>query len=329
MSGLSTAFRWHRALMTVAALMAACTVVALVGFLVDSRTVTGLNVWAKPLKFSLSILIYSVTWAWLIAHLPRWRRTASAAGAVIAVALVVEQLAIVGTAAAGTTSHFNVSNPFSTMVWAVMAVSITVLYLATFVTSIAVVFLPLPDPSLTLAVRAGAAIALLGLGLAYLMTGPTAAQLADYRGIVGAHTVGVPDGGPGLPILGWSTAGGDLRIPHFVGMHALQLLPLFAVALAALGRRVPKLRDELVRTRLVGLGAVTYLAVVALVTVQALSGESIVHPSGPTVVAGWAVAGATAAAAVAVIVWRRGGRVQRRVQAEAGEDRSLPAPPRP
>ncbi len=300
---MKTVFAWHRPLMTVAALMVLSTAVCLIGLLVDQRQVTGLDVWTKPLKFSVSILLYSVTWAWLIAHLPRWRRAAHIAGTVIAVALIVEQVLIIGAAAAGTTSHFNVSTPLASAIWSTMAASITTLYVCTFLTTIAVFFLRLGTRSTTLAVRSGAVIALVGMGLAYLMTSPTASQLADFRGIAGAHTVGLADGGPGLPILGWSTVGGDLRIPHFVGMHALQLLPLFAVLLGWLGRRWHPLADDRVRTRLVIVATAVYASIVALVTAQALAGQSIVHPDGVFLAAGWLIAlGGLAAAALVLLV---------------------------
>ena len=302
MLSLKRAYSWHRPLMAVAALMVLCAAVCLVGAAVDPRQVAGAEVWLKPLKFSLSILLYCVTWAWLIAHLTRFRKAAHTAGTVIAVAVAVEQLAIVGAAASATTSHFNVSTPFATALWGVMAVSITILYVATFVTTVMLFWMPLPTVSLTVAVRTGAAIALVGLGLAFLMTGPTAQQLDDYQGIVGAHTVGSADGGPGLPLLGWSTVAGDLRIPHFVGMHALQLLPLFAIVLGALAGRIRLLADDRVRTRLVVVAAAAFAATLAVLTAQALIGQSIVRPQGGILIAGWGVAIAAGLAAVVVLV---------------------------
>jgi hypothetical protein len=114
------------------------------------------------------------------------------------------------------------------------------------------------------------------------MTIPSPAQIDAGGGIVGAHTVGLPDGGPGLPVLGWSTVGGDLRIPHFVGMHALQALPILLILLEALGRRLPRLADPRVRSRLVLVAAAGYLALVGLLTSQALRGQSVVHPDTAT-----------------------------------------------
>ncbi|MBM7413241.1 putative membrane protein [Clavibacter michiganensis] len=318
------AYDWHRPLMAVAALMAVVAAACLAGGLVDDRVVTGAPVWDKPAKFSLSILVYAVSWAWLIAHLPRFRRTAHRLGTVVAVALVVEQAVIVGAAAAGTTSHFNISSPLATTLWAVMAASITVLYLCTFVTSLAVLRLRLPDPALTLGIRAGALIALVGIGLAYLMTSPTAAQLADFHGVAGAHTVGADDGGPGIPVLGWSTTAGDLRIPHFVGMHALQLLPIAALLLGAAGRRIPAFAPDRVRMRLTAIAAIAYLAAIAIVTVQALRGEPVTSPSAGIAAAAVAVAAAALVAALVVVLR---GDARTSAAGDAGHPDEAQAPP--
>jgi hypothetical protein len=128
---------------------------------------------------------------------------------------------------------------------------------------------------------------MVGLSLAFLMTSPTAKQRASMKnstfdGIVGAHSVGVPDDGPIMPITGWSTAGGDLRIPHFVGMHALQALPLFLLFLGVLATRFPRLRSDAVRLRLVLIAAAGYAALIGLVTWQALRGQSLIHPDALT-----------------------------------------------
>jgi len=281
--------------------MAALAVFALVARFVDGREVLGANLWDKPLKFAISTVIYAVTWSWLIGQLERSRRLAQISGNVIAAALVVELVIIVGVAAAGTTSHFNVSTPLATAMWSVMAMSISVLWVATFMACLVLFRNPLGDRARTMAIRGGALISLVGLGLGYLMTSPTAAQLADFGGIAGAHAVGIADGGPGLPVLGWSTVAGDLRIPHFVGMHALQAIPLALIAIELLSRRVPVLQDVAVRARLVVTVAVGYLALVGLVTMQALRGQSIVAPDALTLGLGAAIAVAMAAAALVIV----------------------------
>lgn len=186
----------------------------------------------------MSILIYAVTLAWLTGLPTRWRRFAWWLGTIAAVALLVEMVIIVGAVVAGTTSHFNVSTPLSTALWSAMGVSIVVVWTATLAAGILLLRTRLGDRARTVAIRSGVATGLLGMAVAFFMTSPTAEQLNDFQGVAGAHAVGVPDDGPGLPLLGWSTVGGDLRVPHFIGMHALQLLPLTVVVLELLAGRV-------------------------------------------------------------------------------------------
>ena len=297
--------RWHRPLLVLAAAMLVLVVVCLVGLVVDPRQSLGVNVWEKPLKFAISTAIYAVTWSWLIGQLQRLQRVAWWAGTISAILLLIELVIITGAAAAGITSHFNVSTPFNTVLWSIMAASIGTLWVATFVVSIILFRNPLGDRARTLAIRAGALIALAGMALAFLMTGPTAAQLDDWQGIAGAHTVGLADGGPGLPLLGWSTIAGDLRIPHFIGMHALQAIPLALILIELAARRIAVLRDVDVRYRLVAIVSATYVAVLAVLTWQALRGQSIVAPDAATTTATLVIAALALAAAAVVLLQRQ------------------------
>src|SRR4051794_41348340 len=145
----------------------------------------------------------------------------------------------------------------------------------------------------------------------------------------GSHTIGALDGGPGLPLLGWSTVAGDLRIGHFVGLHALQLLPLLGWLLDRATRFTDRQRRQLVRTAGVG-----YLGIVALLVWQALRGESLVHPGAVTLsaLAGLAIAvGAAVTAALKLPAPRpdRGPASIPRPRAEMApaSDGSAPTPP--
>ncbi|MET9956824.1 hypothetical protein ABZ135_35480 [Streptomyces sp. NPDC006339] len=147
--------------------------------------------------------------------------------------------------------------------------------------------------------RLSSLLALAGASVGFLMVRPTPEQLAqDDPAIVGAHCVGVPDGGPGMPLTGWSSTGGDLRIAHFFGMHALQLIPLVLLLPAALAPRLVRLADERTRLRLVLIASAAYAATFVLLAWQALRGQALLSPDGPTGAAAGAVALLTAAATV-------------------------------
>jgi len=297
-----TRITWYRPLVWLAGAMAVLAVASVIGAVVDGREVGGVNLWFKPLKFAISVGIYCLSLAWVLELLgEKRRRLARIVGVVSVTGLVIEMVIIVGAAAAGLASHFNVSTPLHAALWSIMAFSIVAVWVMALVVSLALFRTDLGDPARSLAIRAGAVLAVIGMGLAFLMTSPSAQQLADFQGIAGAHAVGVADGGAGLPLLGWSTVAGDLRIPHFVGMHALQVFPLLIVGIELLSRRIGVLRHARVRLNLVAIAIAAYAATIVLLTVQALSAQSIVRPEGGVLVAGVAIAVASIAAVCFVL----------------------------
>jgi hypothetical protein len=188
----------------------------------DSGTVLGINRWIKPGKFTISIVIFVWTIAWFLRHLQHRPRAVRAIGWGISICMIVEISLITMQAARGTTSHFNHATAFDDAVFSVMGAMIALNTLL--VVWVLVLFLS-HAPSLPPAYLAGIRLGL----LIFLLASAEGGVLVVH----GAHTVGAPDGGPGLPLVNWSTKYGDLRVAHFIGMHALQILPLFGYAMRA------------------------------------------------------------------------------------------------
>lgn len=282
----------HRPLVWFSASMVLLALVSVGGLVLDDRILVGAPIWTKPFKFAVSFVAYCMTLAWMLTLLPRGRRVGWWAGTVLAAASAGEMVLITTQVIRGKQSHFNNETAFDAAVFQAMGLTVVVLWLAALVIAILLLRARILDRATAWAVRLGSLIALAGAAVGFLMVQPTPEQLAagDDAAIVGAHSVGVPDGGPSMPVTGWSTTGGDLRIAHFFGMHALQVIPLLLLALVALAPRFARLRDERVRLRLTLVVSGTYAAVFALVTWQALRGQALLDPDGTTLAAAGALA---------------------------------------
>jgi hypothetical protein len=200
-------------------------------------------------------------------------------------------------ASIGETSHFNVSTPTAIAIWSIMATFISFVLFATIFISVMILFQKQQEFNLKLALALGSVNTAVGMGLAYLMTWPTANQLANYQGIAGAHAVGVDDGGPGLPFLGWSTVAGDLRVGHFFGLHSIQV----AAILLALSLLLPLA----FRVPLILVGNLTWLGFVGLVTWQSLRAEPFTSPSQLTLTGFGALLAVTAVSFAVLVIWQQ------------------------
>jgi hypothetical protein len=255
-----------------AGVMVVALVACAVGLVLDPRLVTGAPVWLKPAKFAVSIAAYCLTLAWLFGYIPAFVRTRRIVGWGSAAAMLLELGIISLQAARGTTSHFNVSSPLNAALFAIMGIGIVAQTLSTIAVAVALFRQRFAERSLGWAARLGMVITIAGALLGGVMTRPTDAQLVEMRAgqvtLSGAHTVGARDGAPGMPVTGWSREHGDLRVPHFLGLHALQVLPLLALGL----RRTRTSSGQ--RVRLVFTLAASYAALVGVLFWQALNGHS-------------------------------------------------------
>ncbi|HJZ47033.1 MAG TPA: hypothetical protein VKE41_07695 [Roseiflexaceae bacterium] len=303
-AALSRAYAANRSLTLLGMLMLVTLAVSIVGLAVDPRTITGAPGWLKPFKFAISITLYSFTLQWMLSFVQGRRFLVKTVSFLTLLASTIEIVIIVTQVLRGTRSHFNVGTAFDEMLFSIMGLFVIVIWAMNLVAAVLLLFQRLPDPAFAWALRLGLFLTLVGGASGVLMIQPTpgqrAAMAADQPvAVVGAHSVGVEDGGPGLPITGWSTIGGDLRIGHFIGLHALQALPIVGWLLTH--RRTRKLGNGH-RVALVWTTGLSYLGLIALLIWQALRGQPLLAPDAATLAALAALAGTTALVAGAVIV---------------------------
>lgn len=184
---------------------------------VSPITIVGTNGWHKPIKFALSTVLYAWAMGWFTGYLPEGRDI-QLFNWLVVILLGFEVLYIGLQAGRGMLSHFNQTTPLYAGLYSAMAAAATIVSLAT--GYIALKFFQGSFPELPAhylwAIRLG-----LILFVIFSLEG-------FVMGSRMSHTIGGPDGGSGLPFLNWSRQFGDPRVAHFIGMHALQVLPILS-----------------------------------------------------------------------------------------------------
>ena len=305
---LRRAWTFSRPLTFVGGAMLLTLAATMAGLLLDPRVITGAPAWLKPAKFAVSISIYCFTLLWLLTFVKGHPLLVSLVAWATALALGMEMVIIAAQVARGTTSHFNVATALDGALWNAMAFFVVGVWAENLLTAVLLLVQRMPDPAFAWSLRLGVVVSFVGMSVAFLMTTetPEQARTAEAAGIdapiQGAHSVGVEDGGPGLPLTGWSTTGGDLRVAHFVGLHGLQALPLLGFLLTGFG---PGWLRSGHRMALVWTTALTYLGLVVLLTWQALRGQPLIAPDAATLGALLALAAVAGIAASAVMLHAR------------------------
>lgn len=215
MTALHKIFRRNRLLAWFGFVNFALLLLFLLFSLVDSRELLGINLWIKPMKFAISIGIFSWTMAWFTGYMPQLRKVKTISW-VIVVAMSLEILIIAGQSLRGETSHFNITSALNITLFNTMGAAIVINTLMVFWAFLLFRKVNTLTEGYKLGIQLGMLIFVIASFQGFVMV----AQMS--------HTVGAPDGQEGIFFLNWAKKYGDLRIAHFLGLHALQLIPLFA-----------------------------------------------------------------------------------------------------
>jgi hypothetical protein len=246
----------QKVLVVTGALSLAAFVVLTVMSLFDSFEILGINRWVKPMKFTLSVGVYLLTLAVYLYFIEGRSRAKKVICYGVSLLMSTELVLIIMQSARGTTSHFNIANGFDGMVFSIMGILIVI--------NTALIFYTL-YLYFKAEVRLPRAV-LWGMRLGIILFLVSSFE-GGYMSVILRHSVGVADGGPGLPFVNWSTEGGDLRAAHFIGMHALQVMPIAGYLFERLRPRAAVM--------LTVLSGVSYFLVFTAIFFQALAGRPL------------------------------------------------------
>lgn len=232
-----------------------CFIGAIICFVLSKYStiqIMGISAWLKPSKFFLSVAIFTFTMAFYLTFLDNQKQVTIYTWSMI-ILFSLELIPIVYQAAQGKLSHFNLETPFDRLVFNFMALVITILMLHTLY--IALLFFnqnqfSAPE-TIVLAIKLSLIVTVIFAFEGFLM------------GAILKHTVGNEDGTSGLPLVNWSKNHGDLRVAHFFGIHAIQIIPLTAFFIAK------SKRDVVIIVTL-------YFFFVTYTLIQALLGKSFI-----------------------------------------------------
>ncbi len=231
-----------------------CLVFALLFLILTYTTntkVNNINCWYKPFKFAFSIFLYAWTMAWYCAYLPSFNIGLFNWSVIVLLGFEIVYIAI--QASRGQLSHFNLSTPLYASLYAAMGLAAAAVTVYTAYVGLLFFTFKFPElPNYYLwAIRLGIIIFVVFSFEGFVM------------GSKLAHTIGGEDGGDGIPLLNWSTKFGDPRIAHFIGMHALQVLPIVSFYL-------------LKNSKATFILAILYGALALFTLIQALQGKPLI-----------------------------------------------------
>ena len=228
----------------------------------DDRLFNGVSVWSKPFKFALSLAVYFATLLVFSHYLPNgYLRTTAGRILVVSLAWVAgaEMAYITIQGALGEASHFNATTAFHGLMYSLMGFGAAWLVTALVWFGWAIARNNMYENPIVLAI-------IIGLALTFIVGG----GFGSYLGGQTSHWVGTAEtDANGILFFNWATDGGDLRVAHFFGMHAMQAIPLFALFL-------PTRFSYKAKCILIAGFSILYAAFCALTFYQALQGQPFI-----------------------------------------------------